>query len=110
IQHIVVLVSNDEVDDLNDEDKEDVWEVRPMGKNKSKKKASSSSVPSESSAVALIPSVDLYVDKWKNVHSSLFSKDISFKHSSDYHLTKKTTRNKKTTSGAKDEVTNRGEL
>nr|GEV10078.1 hypothetical protein [Tanacetum cinerariifolium] len=96
---------NDKVDHLNDEDKKDVWEVRPMGKNKAKKKAYSSSVPLESSAVALTPSVDLFVDKWENVHSGLFSKDISFKHSPDYHLTRKTTRN-----GAKDEVTNRGEL
>ena len=52
-----------------------------MGKEKAKKKASSSSVPSESSAVAFTPFVDMLVNKWKNVHSGLFYKKNEDRHS-----------------------------
>ncbi|GKB07850.1 hypothetical protein Tco_0836134 [Tanacetum coccineum] len=51
---------NDEVDDS---DEEEVREVRPIDKDKAKKKALSSSIPSESSATAPAPFVGISVDK-----------------------------------------------
>lgn len=61
---------NDKATDSKDVE---VWEVRPTGRGKAKKKASPSSIPLESSAAAPLL-IDWLVDKWKNVASGLFPK------------------------------------
>ncbi|GKA36179.1 ribonuclease H-like domain-containing protein [Tanacetum coccineum] len=64
-------------EEADDSEAEEVREVRPMGRDKAKKKAPSSYVPSEFSdgaAPALFD--DLLADKWKNVHSGIFSKKM----------------------------------
>ena len=61
---------NDKATDSKDVE---VWEVRPTGRDKAKKKASPSSIPLESSVAAPLL-IDWLVDKWKTSHRVCFPK------------------------------------
>nr|GEY70751.1 hypothetical protein [Tanacetum cinerariifolium] len=66
---------NNDATHLNDDEDEEVREVRLMSSDKAKKKLSYSSIPSQSSATAPLAFVNMLVGQWKNVHSRLFFKE-----------------------------------